>query len=555
MSTQNLFKRTGAGNQPTHLKVMVSGPPKSGKTSLLGTVPGILVLDTEPQANNLESIAHLNVPYVTITNTDDLRQVAFMLGDDTLRKQIASQYGLPDIQAVAIDTLDTLQKIMKKERLREQKSSVWTRDDWGWLKTEMEAIVQTFTALKMHVFFMVHTKTKELGKGDDSYTIVLPGLEGGISEDIAGMVGYSLLAFRKEEVSPTGEPETKYWLRTEGDRTYDFLGTRTAGRLPTIIEPHMKRIYDAVIEGRKQAAAAQAAQAAAASATQAPPPTAPAGESTPSGEKTEEVAQNEGREDAPTGPVQTDVETPAPAPEATPEAERPADDQPISPAAMGHVKRVYDALEVRFPQEVIEKVTIGDARAIVKMWRAVQEDHSEGKANVGVTPQSEMQEYLQGQGWWSDDSEKPQEKTVEAKVDGTIDEVLAYVQDDLAKVQEAFDLEAAKDKPRKGLIEKLEGLGAKQTPVQNATPATPSAPPTEAVTPTPEAADTPPTEDEAIKTVEERLGAETVSEDLREDAPCSVCGKPIDDYDLAKLGLKRFQKVLCVQDYLAEIRN
>ena len=37
--------------------------------------------------------------------------------------------------------------------------------------------------------------------------------------------------------------------------------------------------------------------------------------------------------------------------------------------------------------------------------------------------------------------------------------------------------------------------------------------------------------------------------------PCQVCGNGIDDVDLAELGLKRFGKVLCVSDYLAQSKK
>lgn len=538
----DLFKRTGDKDFSKFLKVMVSGPPKSGKTSLLGTVPNMLVLDTEPNANNLESIAHLNVPYVTIESTDDLRQVAMILGNDSLRTQLArDKYGIPDIGAVAIDTLDSLQKIMKIERMKEQRTSKFLRDDWGWLKTEMEEIVKAFTALPMHVFFMVHTKTKEVGQGDDAYTIVQPGLEGAISESIAGMVGYSLLSFRQEEIAADGTPYTKYWLRTEGDRTYDFLGTRTAGRLPTIIEPNMKTIYDTVMSNRP----AQAAQAPAPQA--APAPAQPA----------ESVAQSEGQ----VAPVQTDVQTtPAAAPAAAPEpapaapaaqpAQNPApqaegkpdDSEPVSPAALTHVKRVYDSLEVSFPEEIVRGLTMGEARLLVKYWRAIQQDHAENKSDYD-SPQAEMLDTLKSHGWITEDP-APAEKApeVEAKPEGTIEETLAWVGDDLARAQEAYDRENAKDAPRKGLINRLETIGAK--------PAEPAQAPVESPAPQD---DTPSIEEAtslAEKPVEEGgLGA---TEIITEGTACDVCKNPIDDVDLAELGKKRFGKVLCVSDYLAE---
>jgi hypothetical protein len=548
----DLFKRTGAEDFSKFLKVMISGPPKSGKTTLLGTVPNILVLDTEPHANNLESIAHLDIPYATITNSEDLRFIAATLSNETLRKQLAREkYGMDDIGAVAIDTMDTLQKLLKVERMKEQKSTQFLRDDWGWLKTEMEEIVQLFTSLPMHVFFVVHTKTKEMGKGDDSYSIVLPGLEGAISESIAGMVGYSLLSFRKEEVAPDGTAITKYWLRTEGDSAHDFLGTRTAGRLPTIIEPNMKTIYDTVMANRPKKKAA-------------PAPAAPA----PAAPPAEEAAQNPGQAEAVQTPVQTPEPTPpaAEAPAETPPAEKPADDQPITPAAAGHVKKVYDALEIAYPEDVVMGKTIGEARELVKFWRAVQQDHNEGKGMPGVSPQGEMLELMSAQGWLPEDGpgEKEPEKAVEPKVDGTIEEVKAYVGDDLARANEAFEVERS-GRNRKTLMDWLESKGAShgghgriqteaepavQTPVENPAPAA-----EEAVTPEPAPADTPPTEDEAVKALEDGLGATTIEEGINPAAPCQVCGGKLDDLDLAELGKKRFDKLLCVNDYLAELKK
>ena len=246
-----LFRRTGGDDFPDRLKCMISGPPKSGKTTLLGTVPNIVIADTEPHANNLQSIAHKNLPYVTVNSSADLQRLLLVLGDDAMRAKAATQLSMPEIEAVGIDTIDTLQQILKKERLRETHQSQFLRDDWGWLKDEMISILRAFTALPLHVFFVVHTKTHELGQGDDARTVVLPGLQGAIAEEIAGMVGYSLLSFRKGEIRPDGSPYTKYWLRAEGDETYEYLGNRAAGQLPDVIEPSFAAIYDAAVSGRK----------------------------------------------------------------------------------------------------------------------------------------------------------------------------------------------------------------------------------------------------------------------------------------------------------------
>lgn len=540
----NLFKRTGSDDFPTHLKVLVSGPPKSGKTSLLGTVPNLIVLDTEPHANNLQSLAHLDVPYVTITNTDDLRQVLFMLSDSTLRKQVAAGYGWDDVGGVAIDTLDTLQRIMKTERMKEMKQSQFMRDDWGWLKTEMESLVEAFTSLPMHVFFMVHTKTKEMGKGDDSFTVTLPGLEGAISESIAGMVGYSLMSFREERVQPDGSLQTKYFLRTEGDATRDFLGTRVNGvKLPTVIEPNMGTIYNAVLAARpkKQAAPVEVGQTPETAAPVAPAVDNPPVE-TPSVPVQEAPAQQQ-------APAQQAQEAPAP----TAPADRPADDEPINPAALGHVKKVYEAASLPFSEELlIEKMTIGQARETVVMWRAALKDQAEGK---GGDPAADIAAWLRGNGWVPEGEVEAKPEPVQPNPQGTIDEVKAYVGSDMARAQEIYDAETADGgKNRTSLLTWLENVGAKpnvQTPVENQAPEQAQT----QVESAPATADVPSTEDAAVQALQDGLGATVVSDEIRPDAPCDVCGKPIDDIDLAELGQKRFNKILCVNDYLAAQRG
>ena len=539
MTTQALFQRTGSAEFPSWLKCMISGPPKSGKTSFLGTVPNIVIADTEPHANNLQSVAHLNLPFVTIDSIDDLHRLRFVLADNTLRQQAAESLGMEKIEAVAIDTMDTLQALMKKERMREQRSTKFLRDDWGWLKEEMTAMIEGFTALPVHVFFIVHTKTKDVGTEDNPRTIYLPGLEGSIAESIAGMVGYSLLSYRKEEIRPDGSKYTKYWLRAEGDETYEFLGNRAAGRLPDVIEPHFKVLYDAAMAGRPQQAPppVQMPQIQTTGQTQQPPAQQPA--------SAQAVGQNPAQAAPP--PAQAGPSQGSPA--------LPPNDEPVNAAALGHVKKVYDAIELPFPEERVKQLTLGDARTLVRMWQAAQQDAVEGK---GPDPRQVMREYLTGQGWVVGNGETKAAETtptMEPKVDGTIEQVKAYIdkaEGHLGAVQEAYDLEAAKDSPRISLTDWLIKQGAK---VQTSVDTSPPAEPASAVTPTPAPADVTPTEEQAVKTVEEGLGGTVTSQEINEDAKCDECGGPLDDLDLAQLGKSRFSRVLCVSDYIAETKK
>lgn len=515
----SLFKRTGGEDFPDRIKCMISGPPKSGKTSFLGTVPNIVIADTEPHANNLQSVAHKNIPYITVNDTDDLQKLLFVLRDPALRQQAAESLGMKEIEAVAIDTLDTLQQIMKAERLKETKQTQFLRDDWGWIKEEMVSTLRAFTALPLHVFFIVHTKTTELGKGDDARTIVLPGLQGSIAEDIAGMVGYSLLAFRKQEIRPDGSPYTKYWLRAEGDETYAFLGNRAAGALPDIIEPTFQSLYDVAVAGHK-------AIQTPAEIKDVEPPVVDL--KVTSEAAVENVAQNVGQE--------------APTPK-TDGAEL------VNAAALSHIKKVYDALSLTFPEDLVKTKTLDEARTFVRMWQAIQADHAAGKGQ-GESAQAQMISVIESMGWVDDTVAPVEEKAaVEPDKEGTVEQVMAYVDGDLTRAQEVYDLEQEKKKPRATLVNALVNMGARPAaPVVTI----PSDEPEAEVTPDEPAADVP----EADAVVADVLGGEVLTEEVDgETAPCEECGKPIDDHDIAVLSKTRFGRWLCVDDYIGETKK
>jgi hypothetical protein len=272
------------------------------------------------------------------------------------------------------------------------------------------------------------------------------------------------------------------------------------------------------------------------------------------------VAQNVGQPAAPAA---------APAAPAAPPS---GDDEPVNATALQHLSRLFTEVGVPLDENLIKQRTLGEARAVVKMWNAIKQDAAEGKGTPGKTPQEDMIEFLVGMEFTSpasgDQAAPEAPKTVEPKVNGTIEEVQAYTQDgaDLDKVQEAYNLESQRDKPRATLVNWLVNKGAKtagylqtqepavQTPVQNETPQQ-VAPPVTSEAP---AADNSQTEAQAVELVKEELGGEVtgvVTTGTDQPAPCEECNKPIDDPDIALLSKTRFSRWLCVSDYIAETRK
>src|SRR3954451_8052849 len=180
--TQFAFQRTGDANYPRFMNILLMGPPKSGKTTFISTMPNVVVADCEA---GLMSIAHLNVPYMTIDGSDKLQTMLLILQDEKLRASAAKQLGLPSIESVAIDTTDALQETVKKEILKENRRTQMQRDDWGTLKERLVSMLKAFTALPMNVVFTVHT---EVTQDENQRQIYAPGLQGAVKNEIAGMV-------------------------------------------------------------------------------------------------------------------------------------------------------------------------------------------------------------------------------------------------------------------------------------------------------------------------------------------------------------------------------
>jgi hypothetical protein len=355
--SQFAFKRTGDADYPRHLKVLLQGPPKSGKTTFISTAPNVVVAAAEA---GLMSIAHLNVPYIEVDGTDKLQTLHLILSDDSLRVAQAQKLGLPDIETVAIDTLDAWQELLKKEILKENRRTSFQRDDWGTLKERMTTILKAFVALPVNVIFTVHTTTTQ---DDEQKLVYAPHLQGSIKDDIAGLVDFSLLSFRQRETDVKGQPVIKYYLKNEGDLKNPTLGNRAAGRVPEICDPNFKVLHDAVFTGITRQAATPPVEV-----TVDVPSVVPAqSESQPAASPVTRVAPPV----LPTGV--------------------PADDsaEPINASGVTMLTKEYTAQGLVVPAD-LKTWNLGKARNIAKFFMAWKADLAAGKG----ASRDELLEYL-----------------------------------------------------------------------------------------------------------------------------------------------------------------
>lgn len=566
-------KRTGDEDYPKHIKALVQGPPKSGKTSLLATFPNPIIADVEWHQGGLQSVAHLDIPHITVDHSSKLDTLHMMLKDDQLRAKLAADVGRPSIDTVAIDTLDSLQELKKKERLADERRQTFQRDDWGWLLEQFQEMVRAFTSLPMHVVFTVHTKTVQ---DDEGRLVNSPALQGAIQDQIAGMVGYSLLSMRTVEIDQqTGQKYSNYTIQTEGDERNPHLGNRAAGRLPRVMRPHFDDLHDAAFGALQQMPQRQTVEVQTSVETDNAP--APADATEPPPQEPQAVAQSPGQPEA----TQTAAEA---VQEQQQAAGQPRDDSddPISPAALQHLTKMAGEFGYDINPEV-KGWTLGQARDVAKYVVSCKTDAANGQMD---DLKGEVTKGLIGMGAIS------ATESGEGVPTGNVDDVVKWASQSTERARAAYAHEVAKgDDGRSTLKNKLKSLvesgpsesgqASEQAPEQSTESAPepqgqpeaqkvddqgstePEAQPAEAPEAPQEEQPEPPSPEEAEELIKSELGGEEIpAGELPEDQrPCEVCGKskasaPDDfDLDIARLSEVRFKQWLCVNDYMSKVQE
>lgn len=500
-----MIKRTGDADYPRYLKCLVMGPPKSGKTTFVSTAPNPVVCAAEA---GLMSVAHLNLPYVTVNGTPDLETLLQILKDDTLRARAAQKIGVPKIETVAIDTLDAYQEILKKEILKENRRTEMQQADWGKLKERMSQILKAYVSLPLNVIFTVHTTVTQ---DEESRQIYAPGLQGSIKDELAGYVDFSLLSFRQKETAADGTSAVRYYLKNEGDLKNPHVGNRGAGRVPEICEPNFKLLHDLTFSGIENLAPTHIIEMDESSAPVSAGPVQPAAP------VRQQVAQSSSQP-APAAPTTTS----APATPAAPQPTGvPQDDagKPINAAGITMLTKEYQAQALKVPED-LPSWSLAKGRNVARFFVAV-------KADIAASPQdkdqmtTDLHEMLKGLEAWAGPAD-PNQTPVEKKA-----------------TRKKKDPEAAKPEAVPSTPPPADGLV--QAPPAVAAPTVQS--------------DAPVSQDQAIAAVEEQAGGVVIGQEVMPDAKCEECGNPVDDVEVARLALSRFRRVLCIADYKAAAKK
>jgi AAA domain len=224
------IKTTGAENHPRYLKMLLAGDPGKGKTLFSSTAPNVLFLSIE---GGTLSIDERHIPFVEIGNSQDFFLLLQVLqSDDETRQAALRKLGFKGpLDTVVVDTIDELSQILARERYQSQKRDSLSLPDYGWLKEQMKSITTALRNLDMHVIMTCHLRSRADEEGKNS---ILPAIEGGFAEKIAGYVDVAVLlqsSVSTEIVDNRAEKVIHRWIQVYADSLHEWIKDRS-GKLP-----------------------------------------------------------------------------------------------------------------------------------------------------------------------------------------------------------------------------------------------------------------------------------------------------------------------------------
>lgn len=133
-------------------KVLVYGQAGAGKTSLIPTLPNVIVLSAE---GGLLSISDANLPYIDISSMADLQEAYQWLTESADAKQF---------QSVAIDSISEVAEVVLNS---EKKIAKDPRQAYGAMQEQMADLIRAFRDLPGRNVYMsakLEKATDEMGR-------------------------------------------------------------------------------------------------------------------------------------------------------------------------------------------------------------------------------------------------------------------------------------------------------------------------------------------------------------------------------------------------------
>lgn len=220
------IRRAGDADYPKRIRLLVAGPPGSGKTLFASTAPNVLYVNAE---GGMMSVVDRQPHVLDLRNSGQLMELRMALDQEPdVQEKII---GTP-VDTVVLDTIDEIARILVRERLESTKKDVLAIQDWGWLGDQLRGIVRGFRNLDINLIINVHLKTSE--DSESGRTIVSPAIQGAMGDEIPGYVDLAVKLVARsmtKMVDGQGIREVVRYFQTYPDIQHPWIKDRS-GKLP-----------------------------------------------------------------------------------------------------------------------------------------------------------------------------------------------------------------------------------------------------------------------------------------------------------------------------------
>lgn len=163
------------------LRLLLQGPPGSGKSDLCMQLPGVYFVDFDVNLGGpLRRLSEKNggAPPPNIIGYDTVDRVtetgvAVPVTDRYIRleKLLLDAQANPQVQTIVLDSATMMVDVLVAETLRKQNKSMMDKQMWGFFFTYSKYLMSTLTSMRKHIVVTAHEKINKNPDGSVAYPI------------------------------------------------------------------------------------------------------------------------------------------------------------------------------------------------------------------------------------------------------------------------------------------------------------------------------------------------------------------------------------------------